>query len=191
MFTAIFSSTSYNRFRHLPHSNKMTQPNKLLDRTFHAAITLKGIGALMEIIGGVLLWFIKPAAMSNLLQLLFLQELARDPDSFLSTHVLRQSTKLAHLDPTFASAYLLSHGITKLLLVICLWMNKLWAYPLTIAVFAGFCVYQVHRYMHTHAISLILLTLFDIFLIYLTWREYLEQKQIRLQNEKVSLAQPE
>lgn len=157
----------------------MTQPSKLLDRTFHAAITLKGIGALLEIIGGLLLMFIKPTAMSNLLQLLFLQELSRAPDGFLSTHVLRQSSRLAHLDPTFASAYLLSHGITKLLLVICLWMNKLWAYPLTMAVFAGFCVYQIHRYSHTHAISLILLTIFDIFLIYLTWREYLEQKGLR------------
>lgn len=169
----------------------MKHPSTLLDRVFHAGITLKGIGGVMETIGGVLLWFLKPTAMSNLLQLVFLQELSRNPDSFFSAHLLRQSAKLAHLDPTFASLYLLSHGITKTALVICLWMNKLWAYPLTIAVFTGFCVYQIHRYTQTHSISLILLTIFDIILIYLTWQEYLEQKQILVQEGKSSSARPE
>jgi uncharacterized membrane protein len=163
--------------------DRMKPAPTLLDRTFHAGITLKGIGGVLETIGGILLWFISPAAMSQTVKLLFLQELARNPDGFFSTHVLKESSKFANMDPTFASLYLLSHGVTKVALVICLWMNKLWAYPLTILVFAGFCVYQIHRYTHTHAISLILLTIFDIFLIYLTWREYLEQKHYREQRE--------
>ena len=163
--------------------NRIKPAPTLLDRTFHAGITLKGIGGVLETIGGILLWFISPAAMSQTVKLLFLQELARNPDGFFSTHVLKESSKFASMDPTFASLYLLSHGVTKVALVVCLWMNKLWAYPLTILVFAGFCVYQIHRYTHTHAISLILLTIFDIFLIYLTWREYLEQKRYREQNE--------
>lgn len=162
----------------------MKPPSTLLDRTFHAGITLKGIGGVMETIGGVLLWFISPASMSETVQFLFLQEFARNPDGFFTTHVLKESSKLAHMDPTFASLYLISHGVIKVAVVVCLWMNKLWAYPLTILVFAAFCVYQIHRYLHTHAISLVLLTIFDIFLIYLTWREYLEQKHYREHNEK-------
>jgi uncharacterized membrane protein len=158
---------------------RMKPPPSILERTFHAGITLKGMGGLMETIGGILLMFIPPASMSETVKFLFLQELAHNPDSFFSTHVLKLSSKLASADPTFASLYLLSHGIVKMALVICLWMNKLWAYPLTIFVFAAFCVYQVHRYTHTHSITLILLTIFDLALIYLTWREYLEQKQIR------------
>jgi uncharacterized membrane protein len=161
-----------------------TRHPSLLERIFHAGITLKGIGGVMEMIGGVLLWFIKPAAMSETARLLFFQELSRNPDGFISSHVLRESSKLANADPTFASLYLLSHGITKVILVVCLWLNKLWAYPLTIVVFAGFCVYQVHRYMRTHSIALVLLTIFDLILIYLTWREYLEQKQIREERDK-------
>jgi len=157
----------------------MKPPSKLLDRTFHAGITLKGIGGLMEMTGGVLLLFIRPAAMSATVQFLFLQELSRDPDGFFTSHVLRESSKFANLDPTFASMYLLSHGITKVILVVCLWLNKLWAYPLTIFVFAGFCFYQVHRFTRTHSISLLLLTIFDLFLIYLTWQEYLQQRSIR------------
>jgi uncharacterized membrane protein len=168
-----------------PPEKTLKPPSTLLDRTFHAGITLKGIGGVLETIGGVLLWFLSPASMSQTVKLLFLQELARDPDSFFASHLLKESSKIANMDPTFASLYLLSHGITKVALVVCLWMNKLWAYPLTIMVFAGFCVYQIRRYMHTHAISLVLLTIFDIFLIYLTWREYLEQRRIREQDRNI------
>jgi uncharacterized membrane protein len=157
----------------------MNSSGELLDRTFHAGITLKGIGGLLETIGGVLLWFISPASMSHIVQFLFLQEFSRDPDGFFTGHVLHATSKLALADPTFASLYLLSHGITKTALVVCLWMNKLWAYPLTIAVFAAFCVYQVLRYTHTHSIMLILITIFDIFLIWLTWAEYRKQRRLR------------
>jgi uncharacterized membrane protein len=163
---------------------KMKLPPTMLDRTFHAGITLKGLGGLMETIGGILLWFIPPASMSKTVQFLFLQELVRNPDGFFTSQVLKLSSRLASADPTFASLYLLSHGITKVVLVICLWMNKLWAYPLTIFVFAAFCVYQVHLYTRTHSITLVLLTIFDLILIYLTWREYLEQKQIREDQKK-------
>ena len=157
----------------------MNPSGKLLDRTFHAGITLKGIGGVLETIGGVLLWFISPASMGHTLQFLFLQEFSRDPDGFFTGHVLQATSKMALADPTFASLYLLSHGVTKTALVICLWMNKLWAYPLTIVVFAAFCVYQVHRYTHTHSIMLILITIFDIFLIWLTWEEYRKQRRLR------------
>jgi uncharacterized membrane protein len=157
----------------------MKPPNKLLHGAFQTAITLKGLGGVTEIIGGALWWFVTPAAVSEAVQFLLLQELSRDPDGFFTSHVLWQSSKFAHVDPSFASAYLLSHGITKVILVVCLWLNKLWAYPLTILIFAGFCLYQVHRYTRTHSVLLVLLTIFDILLIYLTWREYLQQRQIR------------
>ncbi|MGA8221742.1 MAG: DUF2127 domain-containing protein [Candidatus Acidiferrales bacterium] len=156
----------------------------LLERIFHAGITLKGLGGVTEMVGGIMLWFIKPASMSRMVQFLFLEELARNPDGFFTSHVLRESMKFANADPTFASLYLFSHGITKVILVVCLWLNKLWAYPLTILVFAGFCAYQIHRYTRTHSVTLILLTIFDLILIYLTWREYLEQKQILEEQNK-------
>jgi uncharacterized membrane protein len=63
--------------------------------------------------------------------------------------------------------------------VTALWFDKLWAYPLTMAVFAAFSVYQVYRFAHTHSLALALLTVFDVLIIYLTWEEYREQKLIR------------
>jgi uncharacterized membrane protein len=68
--------------------------------------------------------------------------------------------------------YLISHGVVKTLLVIALWLDKLWAYPLTIVVFSAFMGYQLHRFTRTHSWTLIALTIFDAVIIYLTWKEY-------------------
>lgn len=84
----------------------------------------------------------------------------------------------------FASLYLLSHGLVKVVLVVCLWANRLWAYPLTIVVFAAFMVYQTYRFTHTHSWALIILTLFDGLLIFLTWKEYQDQKSLKSKKEK-------
>jgi uncharacterized membrane protein len=159
-------------------------PESLLSKTFHTGITLKGIDGLLEIAGGVLLWFMKPRELGEIARFIFQHELSRDPDDWIAMHVLHATVKLANADPAFASLFLLSHGVTKVVLVTCLWMNKLWAYPLTIAVFAAFSVYQMYRYTHTHSIWLILLTVFDVVLIYLTWAEYKVQER-KIQAKKL------
>jgi uncharacterized membrane protein len=154
-------------------------PRSILHESFRAGITLKGIDGILEVVGGVLLWFIKPAALSNISFFLFDHELPLDPHDFIATHFFNVSQHLANGGKTFASIYLLSHGLTKALLVTALWFDRLWAYPLTIAVFSAFSVYQVYRFTHTHSIALALITVFDLMIIYLTCEQYGEQKAAR------------
>ena len=148
----------------------------ILKTTFRTGITLKGIDGLLETIGGLLLWLVPPSAMNAMVKVLCQHELSRDPRDFLAVHLLRSSETLLTGNRLFASFYLLSHGATKVALVIALWMNALWAYPLTIFVFAAFGAYQMYRYTHTHSIALLLLTIFDVALIYLTWMEWRQQR---------------
>ena len=148
------------------------QHEKILRRAFHAGITVKGIDGVLEVIGGALLWFVKPSSMGWWIQVLCAHELSRDPNDYIANHLLRISARLANTDPTFASLYMFSHGFTKILLVAALWRNKLWAYPVTIFVFTVFTLYQAYRYMHTHSLAMLILTIFDIVVIYLTWKEY-------------------
>jgi len=151
----------------------------LLRGTFRTGITLKGIDGFFETIGGVLLWFVHPSALNAIVRFLSEHELSGDPHDFIAVHVLHTSETLLRGDKGFASLYLLSHGVTKIILMVALWMNELWAYPLTIFVFAAFSAYQMYRYSHTHSIALVLLTIFDVLLIYLTWMEWREQKALR------------
>ena len=161
----------------------MNSPS-FLRATFRTGITVKGIDGLLEAIGGVLLWFIKPEALGGTLQDIFEHELSRDAHDFIAAHLLHASEKFAHSDPLFASIYLLSHGLIKAMLCVFLWMNKLWAYPLAIGVFIAFSVYQVYRFTHTHSTALLLLTAFDLLIVYLTWEEYGAEKAKRAARAK-------
>jgi uncharacterized membrane protein len=152
--------------------------SSLLHGTFRTGITLKGIGGLMETAGGILIWFVGPARLAAFVQGLLEREEQRNPYDFISAHFLHLAHEIGKADPVFASLYLLSHGIVKTVLVIALWFNKLWAYPLTIVVFGGFMVYQVYRYTHTHSFALMMLTVFDAVVVWLTWQEWqLQQKK--------------
>jgi uncharacterized membrane protein len=154
----------------------MTKQSKsILHQSFEVGISLKGVGALFEMAGGLLLWFVKPSQMNEIVRRLGESFLADAPHHPFATHVLNASQRMADNGTTFASLYLLSHGVVKLALVICLWFNKIWAYPLTIVVFTAFMVYQVGRFTHTHSWTLIWLTIFDAVIVYLTWKEYQEQ----------------
>jgi len=152
---------------------------RLLRDAFRTGITMKGVDGLLEALGGVLLWFIKPPAMGRALRVLSLHELSRDPHDFIGIHLLHISARLAHSDPTFASIFLLTHGLTKAALAVALWLNELWAYPLAIFVFSLFSAYQIYRFSHTHSIALLVITVFDVSIIWLTWEEYGVQRAAR------------
>jgi uncharacterized membrane protein len=153
--------------------------SSLLDKTFHTGIAIKAFDGVLECIGGVLVWFIKPTSMNGIARFVAMHDLPGKYDEALIAHLLHTTEMLANGGKVFASIYLITHGLSKVLLVIALWMNKLWAYPLTMFVFAVFCVYQMHRYTRTHSIFLVVLTVFDLLLIYLTWREYVQKKKAR------------
>jgi uncharacterized membrane protein len=151
----------------------------LLHGTFRTGVAMKGVDGLLEMAGGILLWFIKPSTMGATLRAVCLHELSRDPHDFVAVHLLHTSEKLAHSDPLFASIFLLSHGFVKAVLAVFLWLGELWTYPVAIFVFGAFSVYQVYRYTHTHSVGLLVLTVFDLAIIWLTWGEYRVQRSAR------------
>jgi len=151
----------------------------LLHESFRAGITLKGIDGILEAVGGIVLWSIKPSDL-NKIALKFLEiDLPFDRHEFITTHLYRATEHLADGGKHFASLYLLSHGLIKALLVTALWFDALWAYPVTMVVFGLFSVFQIHRFLHTHSVALLLITVFDVLIIWLTWREYRDQKAAR------------
>jgi uncharacterized membrane protein len=145
----------------------------ILHESFRVGISLKGVGGLFEVFSGVVLWLLKPSQMNEIVRRICDALLVDAPHSKIVSHVLNASQQMADNGSTqFAAIYLISHGLVKTLLVIALWRDKLWAYPLTIVVFSAFMGYQLHRFTHTHSWALIALTIFDAVIIYLTWKEY-------------------
>jgi uncharacterized membrane protein len=143
-----------------------------LDAAFRITIWLKLLDGALEIVGGIILLLITPHTINQIAQSLTQHELARDPHDFVANHILHTASQLNHGGRVFGGIYLLAHGVAKVGLVIALLRDKMWAYPAFIVLLGAFIVYQVYRLSYRFTIGLTLLTLFDAFVVWLTWREY-------------------
>jgi uncharacterized membrane protein len=151
-------------------------PKDTLDRVFEIGIVLKGLNGLLELIGGILLLVVTPSQIYGIVRALTQRELSEDPRDFLASRLLQTADGLTGPGLLFGAAYLLIHGIVKVVLVAALLRNKLWAYPWMIAVLLTFIGYQGYRIVLTPTIGLIALTVFDVAIVSLTWREYRRQR---------------
>ena len=76
----------------------------------------------------------------------------------------------------FVVIYLLIHAIVKIVLVICIFKKKIWAYKWMIIVLFIFIFYQVYEMINKFSMGLLILTIIDIFVIILTRHEYEKYK---------------
>ncbi len=150
-----------------------------IHQVFVISVLLKGVDALIECASGVVLFFISTGTIVGWVNFLTQEELIEDPRDFIATHLLTMAQHLSVGAKTFYAAYLLSHGLIKALLVWGLLKEKLLAYPLSLAAIGGFIVYQLYRYSYTHSLGLIVLTVFDLFVMVLIWHEWHILKQRR------------
>lgn len=139
---------------------------------FYISIVAKGVDGALEVIGGVLLFAISPAQLYGIVQALTQHELTQDPNDAVANYLLHSAQNLSADAKTFGALYLLFHGIVKVFLVAALLQRRRRAYPLAIAAFLLFLLYQLYRYSHTHAPELLVLSVLDMFVIMLTWLEY-------------------
>ncbi|MBZ3694804.1 DUF2127 domain-containing protein [Phyllobacterium calauticae] len=152
---------------------------KRIHRIFEISILLKGAHALIECIGGLILVFVNTASIRLMVNTFTQTRLLDDPDDYIATHLARLASDFSVSSQHFYAFYLLSHGLIKALLVIALLRNKLWAYPLSLVVLGLFIAYQLYRYSYTQSPALIVLTVFDLFVMLLIWHEYrLVQKHV-------------
>lgn len=164
---------------HPPHQLVRFQPKDWLDRVFEVGIVLKGLNGLLEIIGGILLLLVSPADINTVVAALTQHELSEDPRDPIASRLLHTADGLSGPGLLFGSAYLLVHGIVKVVLVLALLRNKMWAYPWMIAVLLLFIGYQTYQISLTPTPGLIALTIFDLAIVALTWREYRHQRTQR------------
>jgi len=164
--------------KHIENKEKRPQYKPdLTDRAFKVGLFFKGLDGLLECIGGIFLLLIKPEQINKWAERFTEGELSRDPHDFIANHILKTAHDLTGASLLFGALYLLSHGIVKLVLVIEVLRNHLWAYMALIIVTSLFVVYQVYRLFDTFSLGLFLLTIFDLVIIYLTQKEYRRHKQ--------------
>ena len=166
----------------------MFRPKDWLDRLFVIGIIGKGLNGLTELVGGLLLLFVTPDSIHHLVAVLTRGELSEDPNDLVARYLLHTANGLTGSAVIFGAIYLLVHGAVKIVLVIALLLNKLWAYPCMITVLLIFIGYQLYRIALQPSAPLLVLTAFDAVIVALTWLEYRRQRQVS--KDRASSATP-
>jgi uncharacterized membrane protein len=151
-----------------------------LDMTFKIGLVLKGLDGILEVAGGVLLLLLSPSSIVHIARSLTAEELSKDPHDPIANYLLHTTSHLSSGVTLFGAIYLLSHGISKIVLVGLVLRDKLWAYPWLIVLLLAFIAYQIYRLAWVHfSVGLTALTVFDAALVWLTWREYRSKRAHR------------
>ncbi|MGF7229438.1 MAG: DUF2127 domain-containing protein [Candidatus Saccharibacteria bacterium] len=147
-------------------------PKTLLDKTYEIGILIKGVDGFFETVAGLFLLIIRPETIGHWTRLITQTELEENPHNLVATHVLHYGQSLAHGRNIFAIAFLLTHGIIKLVLVVSLLRAKMWAYPFALITLGLFVLYQVYELIVHATFGMGFLTVLDLFIIWLVWREW-------------------
>lgn len=159
-----------------PLTAERFRPRGWLDRLFAIGIVAKGLNGAAELVGGLLLLLVGPDRLHRWVADLTLGELSEDPDDVVARYLLRTSDGLNGDAVLFGAVYLLVHGLVKVVLVVALLRNKIWAYPWMIGVLLAFIAYQLYRIVLSPSPGLVALTVFDALVVALTWREWRVQR---------------
>jgi uncharacterized membrane protein len=145
---------------------------KRIHQIFAVSVSLKGLHALFEVVAGIALYLVSTQKIVGSISDWSNRQIALERHDWIATHLLRFAESFSVEKHHFYAFYLLSHGLVKGVLVVGLLKEKLWAYPASFFVFGAFIAYQLYRYSFTHDFSLILLSIFDLFVIALAVHEY-------------------
>ncbi len=150
---------------------------KLIDRIFEIGILAKVFFGFFEILGGILLSFSGKLLTYNFIIYMTREEIAEDSNDVIANYLINLANNFSLSAHTFATVYLFFHGAVNIFLAVFLMKNKLWAYPSAVILFGGFNIYQIYRYFHTFSPGLLLLTAFDVFVLFIIWAEYRRKKR--------------
>jgi len=105
--------------------------------------------------------------------------LIEDPNDLFAQYLLKLAENFSVSAQTFASVYLLSHGVLKLFIVVTLLQKKTWAYPVALVILGLLMLYQVYLLIFDYKIEYLFLAIFDTIVLILVWIEYRSQKRLR------------
>jgi len=159
--------------------NRTPKPHGFMHGLFDVVVILKGLNGLAEITGGTALLFLQAGTIMAWVNRLTQAELIEDPRDHFALLLQHWAMGFSHDSQVFAGFYLLAHGIVKVLLAVLLFMEKTWAFPLSLALFwllVAFSIYRLSLNWSWLLSGFVALDLFTIWLIAKEWRAVLSLK---------------
>ncbi|MFF1635283.1 DUF2127 domain-containing protein [Leifsonia sp. NPDC058248] len=152
---------------------------RILDLVFLVGVVFKGLDGLVEVIGGTLLLFVTPAQLLGAANAATAEELSEDPHDLIANLIIHGASRLHAGGELFIAAYLLMHGVVKVAIVVALLIGTRRVYPWAMAALGAFLVFQVYELFTHPSLGVAVLTVFDAVIIWLTWREWRRNRELR------------
>jgi len=143
-----------------------------LHRLFEASLAAKAAFAGIEALAGLGLLLASPGRLTAVIAWLSERELIEAASGPWAEAVLRAAQGFSPGTQHFYALYLLSHGAVKLAMVALLALRITAAYPLSLVMLAAFIAYQMQRWAVTHGPLLLVLSAFDLLVMWLIWHEW-------------------
>lgn len=147
-------------------------PATLFDKVFEGGLIIKGVLAAGEFFSGLLLLFVSPTAIHRFLAFITQQRLSENPHDKLAHFVLHSADSLNVSNKGFVVAYLWVLAAIKLTAVIGILRGILWVYPFALVTLGLIMLFQVYTIAVDASFGLIVLTVFDVCVLAMIWREY-------------------
>ncbi len=126
----------------------------------------------METTGAILLLFVPSQAAMSFAGFVTQRELFEDPHDLIANSLMQTINSLWSSSHTFAIVFLLIHASIKFIIVIGLLKDVRWVYPFSFITLTLTIMYQCYDMAVHFSVGMLLLTLFDVFILWLVWREY-------------------
>ena len=143
-----------------------------IHRVFEITLILKALHSLLEIIGGAIFAAVSTGTLLKLARLLTHGELIEDPNDLIANYILHLAQNFSLSAKSATVFFLLSHGLVKLVLVLCVMKGFFWAYPAFMLALGLLIGIQSYQLWHHGSLILIIVTVFDLIVLGLTWHEY-------------------
>jgi uncharacterized membrane protein len=144
----------------------------VLHRLFRVGMWVKGIDGMLEVIGGFVFLLLSPGALNRLVIVVTQHELVEDPHDRIANALRAAVAQVSTNTHVFGGVYLIAHGLIKIGIVVGVLRGERWAYPTALGFLGLFIAYQLYRLSYAYSPGLLLLTVFDVVMVGLTWREY-------------------
>jgi len=112
--------------------------NPLLHRAFQVAIGIKGLDGLVEFMAGLIIALVGSQQVYRFAIWATAPEIARHPESHTAHAIRHGAYNFTLHSHRFVIIYLLAHGLLKIGLVINLFIEHLWIFPVSAVVLLAF-----------------------------------------------------
>lgn len=147
-----------------------SRPGAALERLLRISFWLKAADGLLETAGGA--WLLaRPRTVNRFVLAVTRPELAEDPRDLIATHLVSWAHRLSANAKLLAAAYLLVHGLVKLIISAGVLSRRPGVYPWAQGALASFAGYELYRFALARSSAFAFSAAFDAALVALLQAE--------------------